>query len=195
MRMTLVACLVFTGVVGASKASNTGYPVTDSWAAVDAVRAMAHAEITRDVELLEPLLADGYKEITSHGEVMNRKETLEFYSVDSSDYQFVETGEVSVKLEDVVIEVADAYVIVVARKTITTMDVNESKLECFRASFLLENREQAWLIKQAQYTPLIASNSGESNSDPPARVPAGGARSASPCAGPVHARADASASY
>ena len=76
MRMTLVACLVFTGVVGASKASNTGYPVTDSWAAVDAVRAMTHAEITRDVELLELLLADGYKEITSHGEVMNRKDDL-----------------------------------------------------------------------------------------------------------------------
>lgn len=155
MRMTLVACLVFTGgAVGASKASSAGYPVTDSWAAVDAIRAMAHAKITRDVELLEPLLADGYKEITSLGEVMNRKETLEFYGVDSSNYRVVEAGKTSVNLEEVVTEVADTYVIVVVRQTITTMDFNESKTEYLRASFVLESGEQGWLIKQAQYTPI-----------------------------------------
>ncbi len=85
---------------------------------------------------------------------MNRKETLEFYGVDSSNYRVVEAGKTSVNLEEVVTEVADTYVIVVVRQTITTMDFNESKTEYLRASFVLESGEQGWLIKQAQYTPI-----------------------------------------
>lgn len=154
IRMTLVAFLVLTGVVGVSKASSAGYPVSDTWIAVDAVREMVRAKIARDVELLEPLLADGYKEITSLGEVMNRKETLEFYGVDSSDHQSGETGKASVNLDEIEIEVTDASVIIVARQTNKTMDVNEPKIEVFRASFVLESGGQGWLIKQVQYTPI-----------------------------------------
>lgn len=154
MRMTLVAFLVLTGVVGASKASSAGYSVSDTWVAVDAVRSMVRAKITRDVELLEPLLADGYKEITPFGEVMNRKETLEFYGVNTSDYPSGEAGKASVTLDEIEIEVTDDSVIIVARQTIKTMDVSESKLEVFRAPFVLESGEQRWLIKQVQYTPI-----------------------------------------